>query len=380
MQQRRRTRLHASLPPPLRPQANTFYREGTDGSCTETPYAAAWAMTDWLLQSWNGSLHVFPGVPDVLGNLSDPDEFLVAGAATASFFSLRAEGGYNVSAARRLVSSSATALETAPLWVAVSAVPGPAAYAPAGGGPVTIRASLPRPLAIDPPGLAFVDHGDGSVTIPFLAQGATAVLYGAAFPPPAAGYVVAETAGCPSDYHWWGYHGDGSGASGAAAAGPFTPVVLANCSEALAARQRFAYNATTRTLVLQDGSPGGRCLAIEGCATGNGALVGVAPCAAAPAPLPAGCHGGGGGACFLTQQWAVVPGPTGTQLCSVAAPSQCLDVNGASQNVLDVWGPCDPTPCGDGNQQWVLGANGTITSLDDFPGTHFLGACVTVAA
>ena len=30
-----------------------WYREGSAGSCTETPYAAAWAVTDWMLQSWN---------------------------------------------------------------------------------------------------------------------------------------------------------------------------------------------------------------------------------------------------------------------------------------------------------------------------------------
>ena len=207
-------------------------------------------MTDWLLQSWNGSLHVFPGIPDVLGNISDPDEFLVAGAATASFFSLRAEGGYNVSAARRVVSSSPSVLITAPSWVAVSAIPGPAKYTTAGGGPVTVRVSLARPLALDPPTQDFVDNGDGSVTLPFLAQGDTVVLYSSAFPP--SEYSVVQTEGCLGDYNWWGYHGNGSliAASPPASSFDVTPVILANCSTSLASRQQFAYNTSTHMFIL----------------------------------------------------------------------------------------------------------------------------------
>ena len=335
-------------------------------------------MTDWLLQSWNGTLDVYPGIPDVLGNLSNPDEFLVAGAATASFFSLRAEGGYNVSAARRVVANTSTTLETVPAWVAVSAIPGPAAYAAAGGGAVTIRVSLPRPLAVDPPAVRFVDNGDGTVTLPFLSTGATAVLYAAAAPPDE--YIVVETEGCPANYGWWGFHGDGSANAAATHASvDITPVILENCSAALAARQQFAYNDTTRTFVLQDGT-GERCLSISGCVASDGAIVGVGACAQVPAPQAPGCHGGGSNACFGTQQWTVVPGPTGAQVCSAADPSQCLDVHAATQNVIDVWGPCAPTPCGYGNQQWVLGANGTITSLDSYPGTGFLGTCLTVQA
>lgn len=357
------------------PQANTFYREGTYGSCTETPYAAAWAMTDWLLQSWNGTLHVYPGIPDSLGNLSNPDEFLVAGAATASFFSLRAEGGYNVSASRRVVNSSSTALVTVPFWVAVSAMPGPAAYTAAGGGPVTVRVSLPRPLAIDPPTQAFVDNGDGSVTLQFLAVGGTAVLYSAAFPP--ASYTVTETVGCESDYNWWGYHGDAVAAPPAASLS-VTPVILASCSEALADRQVFSFNASTGTFILQDGT-NDRCLSLTGCSADDGSVVGVGSCVSPPLPQPAGCHSNGDDACFATQQWSVIPGPSGAQICSVAVPTQCLDVHGANENVIDVYGPCDPVPCGYGNQQWVVGANGTITSLDDWPGAGFLGACLTVS-
>ena len=34
-------------------EGSTWYREGAQGSCTETPYAAAWAVVNWLVQSWN---------------------------------------------------------------------------------------------------------------------------------------------------------------------------------------------------------------------------------------------------------------------------------------------------------------------------------------
>jgi alpha-L-fucosidase 2 len=37
-------------------EGSTWYREGQAGSCTETPYAGAWAMIDWMVQSWNTTM------------------------------------------------------------------------------------------------------------------------------------------------------------------------------------------------------------------------------------------------------------------------------------------------------------------------------------
>ena len=39
---------------------NTFYNEGSQGSCTETPYAVAWAIGELLVQSWNNTVDCFP--------------------------------------------------------------------------------------------------------------------------------------------------------------------------------------------------------------------------------------------------------------------------------------------------------------------------------
>jgi len=54
-------------------EGSTFYREGAAGSCTETPYAAVYAMVDWVMQSWNRTsgneqiIDVFKGVDDEIG-------------------------------------------------------------------------------------------------------------------------------------------------------------------------------------------------------------------------------------------------------------------------------------------------------------------------
>ena len=62
-------------------QPNTMYFEC--GPCIETPLSAASVINDMLLQSVNGVVRVFPGVPNSW--------------AEASFFSLRAEGAFLVS-------------------------------------------------------------------------------------------------------------------------------------------------------------------------------------------------------------------------------------------------------------------------------------------
>ncbi len=68
----------------LRPHIlpNALYREG--GPCIETPLSAAQSIHDMLLQSWGGTIRVFPALP---GSWHD-----------AVFMDLRTEGAFSVSA------------------------------------------------------------------------------------------------------------------------------------------------------------------------------------------------------------------------------------------------------------------------------------------
>ncbi|WP_238402858.1 glycosyl hydrolase family 95 catalytic domain-containing protein [Paenibacillus mesophilus] len=72
-----------SLLPMLKP--NTMYKEA--GPVMETPLAGAEALHDMLLQSWGGTIRIFPAVPESWKE--------------AAFHDLRAEGAFLVSALRR---------------------------------------------------------------------------------------------------------------------------------------------------------------------------------------------------------------------------------------------------------------------------------------
>ena len=64
---------------------NTFYTEGKGRNpVIETPLSAATGMVDMLLQSWGGSIKIFPAIPDSWRD--------------CAFEKLRAEGGFDVSA------------------------------------------------------------------------------------------------------------------------------------------------------------------------------------------------------------------------------------------------------------------------------------------
>jgi hypothetical protein len=185
-------------------EQNTFYREGGAGSCTETPYAAAWAVTDWLMQSWNGtglgndtvSIDVFPGVDDVV-SLATPYDAAPAVLANASFFNLRAVGAVMVSAARAVDVVNATHVVSRTAWVSVTPTL-PAAPAP------IVRTSLQRPLAVSPASASVTEIGDGRVVVNGVPTGTTATLWSAAAPP--AGFIVAPAAACEADFNHWGTH------------------------------------------------------------------------------------------------------------------------------------------------------------------------------
>ena len=63
---------------------NTLYAES--GPCIETPLSAASSLQEMLLQSWGGTIRVFPAIPKAWNDVS--------------FYDLRAEGAFLVSAVR----------------------------------------------------------------------------------------------------------------------------------------------------------------------------------------------------------------------------------------------------------------------------------------
>jgi hypothetical protein len=76
--------------------ANTMYTEGSQ--CNESPLMTAFALQQMLLQSFNGELHVFPALPSSWPN--------------ATFFNMRTEGAFLVSASARSGSTRAVRIES----------------------------------------------------------------------------------------------------------------------------------------------------------------------------------------------------------------------------------------------------------------------------
>ncbi len=66
---------------------NTFYTEGPGWPVIETPLSGAQCMHDMIIQSWGGTIRVFPAAPDAWDNIV--------------FHDLRTEGAFLVSAVRK---------------------------------------------------------------------------------------------------------------------------------------------------------------------------------------------------------------------------------------------------------------------------------------
>jgi hypothetical protein len=137
--------------------SNTFYGE-SGGPCTETPYAAAWAISELLLQSWNSSLDFFPAVPDVIVKKNqqgprDHDQSQEqtetsassllddAGLADSAFYRIRCMGGYLASAARKVIANNATHVVSTPTFLTIERISGRQ-----GDHAVIIRTTMERPL------------------------------------------------------------------------------------------------------------------------------------------------------------------------------------------------------------------------------------------
>jgi hypothetical protein len=129
-------------------QPNTMYREA--GPVIETPLSAAQSIHDLLLQSWGGTVRVFPAAPTAWQDIAFED--------------LRAQGAFAVSAAR---ASGQTR------WVRIRSL---------AGAPCRVRPGLPEPVRCQ--GAACKALGNGLYELT-LAKNAQATLYsGATLPPP----------------------------------------------------------------------------------------------------------------------------------------------------------------------------------------------------
>jgi hypothetical protein len=375
-------------------EPNTFYREGSQGSCTETPLAAAWAVADWLIGSWNRTilppslgasaagpqrvLHFFPGVADVIRLDDGQYTGAPAAAANASFYRLATEGGFLASAARSVVSSNATHYVTQADFLALEV---PASYT---GGVLVIRTSMARPLVTDPAGLPLTALWDDAVAVEGITPGMTLVITSASSPP-ANGQtpVVQPVPGCAADFNAWGYHPNGvvdAGEGGsslaphvsarvpkvlsAPAATAPVPVVLRNCSYLPSGRvsptQSYTYDNSTGVFALQDGS--GRCLTVSTCAAANSDVIVLAPCSTA-ASTPIGCEPD----CTPAAQEWTVQGPAGSPPNAIRSSisGRCMDVNGAfNPDVIDVYDCSDPPGQFKNDEFTWDSATGAILSLD----------------
>ncbi|MBN8218557.1 MAG: Tat pathway signal sequence domain protein [Spirochaetes bacterium] len=109
---------------------NTFYTEGGFWPVIETPLAGARSIQEMLLQSWGGTLRIFPGVPKDW--------------ADASFRDLRAEGAFLVSALR---AGGRTR------WIRIESLAGEPCLVKTELQPVHLRASRPMSVSRRPEGL-----------------------------------------------------------------------------------------------------------------------------------------------------------------------------------------------------------------------------------
>lgn len=388
--------LHTRIEP------NTFYREGSQGSCTETPLAAAWAVADWLIQSWNRTagvpgvtqaqriFHFFPAIADAIRLDDGQYTGAPAAVANASFYRLATEGGFLASAARSVVSANATHYVTQADFLALEV---PDSYTT---GVVVVRTSMSRPLVTDPPGLPITPLWEDVVAIGRVTPGMTLLLSSASSP--AGGLAVVQPVpGCAADFNAWGYHPNGaaSGMEGAPAVAPHlsarlplvmaagasatvTPVVLRNCTYMPNGRvtpsQNYLYDNSTGKFALQDGS--GRCLTVSSCAAANGDLVTLAPCTTSSS-TPIGCEPD----CTPAAQAWLVQGASSSPPNAIRSSisGRCLDVNGAfNPDIIDVY-DCDNPPGAYKNEEWTWDAGtGAILSMDT--DACCLNMCLTPAA
>ena len=198
-----------------RVEGSTWYREGSQGSCTETPYAGAWAMVDWFVQSWNKTMeatnpsttiiHFYPGVDNVINLGASSYEAAPARIATGGFWRMAAEGGILVSAKRALVVHNVSHFVTRAEFVAVEV-----RHSAVIPDTIVVRTDMDRPLALGRDsasgpvvGVTMKEIGDGQLVEIFgLKPGDGVALYSLKHPTPS--FVFSAKQGCATDFGYWG--------------------------------------------------------------------------------------------------------------------------------------------------------------------------------
>jgi alpha-L-fucosidase 2 len=153
--------------------ANTLYSEG-GWPTFESPISAQRCILDMLLQSWGGVIRVFPAFPSSWKD--------------ASFWRLRAEGGFLISAKREGGSTRFVAMESL------------------AGEPCKILADLPEPVVVDGVPPQRLRRDEKGVLELDLKKGERAILHPAGIKPP---FVIAPVTGSGEPKATWGLR-DGS--------------------------------------------------------------------------------------------------------------------------------------------------------------------------
>jgi hypothetical protein len=363
-------------------EGSTWYREGSQGSCTETPYAAAWAVTDWFVQSWNLTsaagpdpvhiIHFFPAIDDVIVLDGTPYDAAPAKVASASFYRLAVEGGVLASAAREVLVQNSSHYITRTSFIALERLLNATVRSP-----LVVRTNMERPLATSPPGVSITEIGDGDLVLIDIAAGEGVAIFSSASPP--SSFAITPAEGCPQDFNHFGVIDAGSGVGG-------TPVNLRKCSIGsdghVEPSQRFSWNSTSGQFALQDGS--GRCLSVQSCSVTDGTIVTVAPCAQSMPPSSAsiGCDSSSQNCMFLSQTWFVTSSTDNppNAIVTNSTTHHCIDVNGATNpDLIDVW-TCG-APGAYKNDEFIFNSTtGGIISLDSDPDCDCLGYCLTPSA
>jgi len=156
---------------------NTMYSECEFCPCGETPLAAASAIQDMLLDSYNNSIHVFPGTDTSV--MQD-----------VSFYQLRAQGAFLVSAA----------LDNSGLvtFVQVESL---------AGEPCTVTANIPLPWAVYPPSIKLQFTNKNTANLVNFGKGDVVIIYnssGNVIGDPL--FTIKPSEGIPAQYNFWGTH------------------------------------------------------------------------------------------------------------------------------------------------------------------------------
>jgi len=341
---------------------NTFYSEGANGPCTETPYSATYALQGTMLSSWNGTLRVFAGVDDGL-------------LPSAAFYGLRAEGALLVSGRRESNQTRFVAVdsEAGSDFIVEADMPAPWSASSSSSGvsltrlPEVAPAMLPR------------------YRVSGLGAGESVMLYPTSSPVTESDVAIGPAAGCAADVNYWGIKpNSGSGAVlELSACGNGTSPSASQQFERIAAPPGSESGSFQLRLVGSNASSPsspGLCVGTSSCGTSDGSGISLTACAGGSGSAPSGCHSSSSSCGGSNTVWAWSPAPFTDRLrqpyaSSIEGQAMCLDVPGAEGPSLDLYA-CDNHVGQYLNQEWTLdSATGALVTQCSRPG--WLGTCLT---